>query len=55
MHNTKEERSKSKYYCNECDTVFFSLIYYNKHMTGIKHSNQLKVNELSQNNFIIIN
>lgn len=49
IHSTKEERSKSKYYCNDCDKVFFAPLYYNKHMYGKKHLNQVKINELSQN------
>lgn len=39
VHATKDERSSQKYYCNDCDQVFFSYVYYHKHMNGIKHKN----------------
>lgn len=48
MHSTKEERSKSKYYCNDCDQVFFLPLFYDSHMKGRKHSNQVKINDLSK-------
>jgi len=47
MHSTIEERSKMKYYCKVCDTVFFSPLYLDKHNIGIKHKNMIKVNELN--------
>lgn len=28
QHSTLEERTKSKYYCNICDLVFFSQLYH---------------------------
>ena len=40
-HATKEERSKHKLYCDTCDLVFFSDIYYNNHMNGINHKNMV--------------
>jgi hypothetical protein len=43
QHSSKEERSKSKYYCNVCDLVFFSPLYMNKHMNGIRHKNLLVI------------
>ena len=39
QHSTKETRSNQKYYCSDCDVVFFSSQYYEKHMTGIRHKN----------------
>ena len=44
-HSSKEDRALSKYYCNECDQVFFSPIYYNKHNASKRHFNQVKVNQ----------
>ena len=38
-HSTKEERSKQKYYCSDCDQVFFCSQYMNKHMNGKRHKN----------------
>jgi len=45
QHSTPEERSKQKYYCKDCDQVFFSPVYYEKHMAGIKHANYVKAIE----------
>jgi hypothetical protein len=48
-HSTKEERSKEKYYCSDCDMVFFSPSYMNAHMEGIKHKNYVEaINELNK-------
>jgi len=49
IHSTKEERSKSKYYCNDCDQVFFLPLFYDSHMKGRKHINQVKINVINQN------
>lgn len=46
-HSTKEERASSKYYCNDCDQVFFSPIYFERHNIGKRHLNQVKVNQLN--------
>jgi hypothetical protein len=46
MHSTKEERMLSKYYCKDCDKVFFAPLYLDKHNNGIKHKNQIKINTL---------
>lgn len=49
QHSTKEERSKQKYYCKDCDIVFFSPLYMNKHMKGKRHANYVKaVEELNK-------
>ena len=45
-HYTKEERSKEKYYCNDCDQVFFCSEYMKKHMNGKKHNNMIKAMKL---------
>lgn len=45
-HSTKEEREQYKYYCLDCDKVYFSPLYYNKHIAGIKHNNQVKINKI---------
>ena len=38
-HQTKEERMKQKYYCSDCDQVFFCSQYLKKHNEGIRHKN----------------
>jgi hypothetical protein len=42
IHASKEERSKSKYYCDTCDLVFFSKLYLDKHNDGKIHKNLVK-------------
>jgi hypothetical protein len=49
QHSTKEERAKSKYYCELCDQVFFSPLYMDKHMKGIRHKNIMLVQKYSNN------
>jgi Zn finger protein HypA/HybF involved in hydrogenase expression len=44
-HATKEERSKHKYYCQQCDYVFISELFYLQHCKGIIHRNRIKVLE----------
>jgi hypothetical protein len=41
IHDTKEERSKQKYYCTDCDQVFFCSQYMKKHMEGKRHANYI--------------
>jgi hypothetical protein len=50
QHSTKEDRAKHKLYCDKCDLVFFSNIYYEKHMGGKKHKNMIIALNLLQNN-----
>jgi hypothetical protein len=45
-HSIKEEREKQKYYCNDCDQVFFCKLYKDKHFSGKKHMNVVKANKL---------
>jgi len=46
QHETSVERQKMKYYCQDCDKVFFSSVYMNKHLSGIRHKNFVKaINE----------
>jgi hypothetical protein len=45
-HATKEEREKQKYYCKDCDQVFFCKLYKESHMNGKKHKNVVKANKL---------
>ena len=45
QHSTIEERSKHKYYCTNCDQVFFCLIYKEKHINGIVHKNKVLANQ----------
>jgi hypothetical protein len=40
-HSTKEERENQKYYCKECDQVFFCSQYMKKHMEGKRHKNYI--------------
>jgi hypothetical protein len=46
VHSTKEEREKSKYYCKDCDQIFFCKLYLDKHTSGKKHKNVVKANDL---------
>ena len=42
IHATPEERSKQKYYCDVCDVVFISKLFYDKHCSGKIHNNVVK-------------
>jgi hypothetical protein len=42
LHSTIEERSQQKYYCADCDYVFVSKLYYDKHIEGKIHKNLIK-------------
>ena len=44
-----EERTKCKYYCVECDKVFFCSTYFNSHNNSTKHKNMVFI----KNNLII--
>ena len=44
-HSTKEERSKQKLYCSECDIACMCQIYFDKHMASTRHKNQVLVNK----------
>jgi len=39
FHSSKEERSKHKYYCEFCDYVFISQLFYQRHCDGKQHKN----------------
>ena len=41
VHETKEERAKQKYYCSDCDQVFFCSQYMKKHLEGKRHKNYI--------------
>ena len=47
-HSTKEERMKQKYYCEDCDHVFFCSTYYNTHINGVKHKNMTVCNKIQK-------
>ena len=47
QHSTIEERSKQKYYCNDCDLVFFCSIYKEKHINGIVHKNKVQAKKIN--------
>jgi hypothetical protein len=47
IHATFEERSQSKYYCKDCDRVFFCSTYMNTHNNGIHHKNMILANQLN--------
>ena len=42
IHASVEERKKCKYYCSQCDLVFFSKLYLDKHSSGKIHTNLVK-------------
>ena len=44
QHLELDDKKKSKFYCEICDTIFFSEKYLIKHNEGKKHKNQLKYN-----------
>jgi len=44
-HCTKEERSQYKYYCSECDLIFISKLYHDKHKSGKIHNNRIKASK----------
>ena len=48
QHLTKEERVKTKYYCETCDRVFISQSFKTKHFSGIRHNNLVTANELQK-------
>ena len=51
QHSSKEEREKQKYYCSDCDIVFFTLSSKNSHIDGIKHKNYVEaIKELDKVN-----
>jgi hypothetical protein len=51
MHATKEVRAQQKYYCSECDQVFFSPLYFTSHNKNITHlTNVAKKKILEQPN-----
>jgi hypothetical protein len=41
FHASIDERKKCKFYCSNCDLVFFSKLYMDKHLSGIKHKNMI--------------
>ena len=45
IHETREVRSKCKYYCESCDYVFLSKLYLDKHINGKIHKNLVKALE----------
>jgi hypothetical protein len=49
-HSSKEERSKQKYYCSYCDSVFFSPLYLDNHNKSIVHNNNVINKKISVNN-----
>jgi hypothetical protein len=47
IHGTPTDRkTKSKFYCDDCDIGFFCELYYSKHMISKKHLNMVKYNQL---------
>jgi hypothetical protein len=47
IHGTPTDRkTKSKFYCDDCDLGFFCELYYSKHMISKKHLNMVKYNQL---------
>ena len=50
QHATLEEKQKHKYYCNNCDQIFFCKLYYDNHNSSKKHLNIIKIQQLENNN-----
>ena len=50
QHSTKEERSKHKLYCADCDVVFFAKIYYDSHIISKRHNNMVLAKSLLPSN-----
>jgi len=50
QHSNIEDKDNVKYYCKLCDTIFFSEKYLLKHNEGKKHNNNIKLNQLMNNN-----
>lgn len=44
-HSTLAERKEQKFYCTDCDKVFFCSTYFNKHNGGIVHRNKVIANQ----------
>ena len=49
IHSSKEEKSKCKYYCKDCDIVLMCSAYMDKHTNGKHHKNQVLVNKSLEN------
>jgi hypothetical protein len=47
-HSEQKDREKSKYYCKTCDQVFFSELFYNKHIFGKKHLNVVRAIKIQE-------
>ena len=39
-HYTKEQKKAMKYYCNMCNTICFSQLYYNNHLNSTSHKSK---------------
>jgi hypothetical protein len=39
-HYTKEQKKAMKYYCEMCNTICFSQLYYNNHVNSITHKSK---------------
>jgi len=42
-HLSIDEKRKQKYYCDICDNMFLCSLYYEKHIDGKKHKNNVKL------------
>ncbi len=42
-HSSKEEKLKCKFYCDICDLIFFSPLYFENHKKCINHNNNIKM------------
>ena len=57
-HSTIEERQQQKYYCKDCDQVFFCSLYMDTHMNGRKHKTYvlaLKLEDEFKNKLKLLN
>lgn len=39
-HYTKEQKKAMKYYCEMCNTICFSKLYYNNHVSSVSHKSK---------------
>ena len=50
QHATIEEKKEHKYYCIECDQIFFCKNFHDKHILSTKHLNIVKIKEIENRN-----
>ena len=48
-HYTLEQKKELKYYCNMCDNITFSKLYYDNHINSTSHKNNIILNSFEPN------